>query len=196
MQSFDPQKYGAAVAKLLAEEPLCDLGPGRSVSARRDQLNALDTRSIAADHEVKDRKMAQCCLSGLWLLHDFLDESHTISQDIHTSSGSYWHGIMHRREPDYSNGKYWFRKVGQHPVFKELCLGANQLAAGEELDGSSKFLAHQSSWDPFQFIDLCELIARGGSSATLLCRRIAQLEWRLLFDHCYDQAIGIEKNIG
>ena len=45
--------------------------------------------------------MAACCLCGLWLLHDFLDESHSLSQEITTDTGSYWHGIMHRREPDY-----------------------------------------------------------------------------------------------
>src|SRR5207245_11135 len=59
---------------------------------------------------------AACVRSGLYLRFNFLDESHTISQGIHTVEGSYWHAIMHRREPDYSNAKHWFRKVGQHPV--------------------------------------------------------------------------------
>ena len=55
--------------------------------------------------------MAACCLAGVWLLHDYLDESHTISQRIDTPSGSFWHGIMHRREGDFSNAKYWFRPL-------------------------------------------------------------------------------------
>ena len=67
--------------------------------------------------------MAEGCLAGLWLLYDFLDESHTISQSLDTLEGSYWHGIMHRREPDYENAKYWFRRVPVHPIHAELAAG-------------------------------------------------------------------------
>ena len=49
--------------------------------------------------------MASACLAGLWLYHDYLDESHAVSQSIHTPAGSYWHGLMHRREPDFANPK-------------------------------------------------------------------------------------------
>ena len=52
---------------------------------------------------VRDRDMAATCRSGLWLYHDFLDEAHTISQEIETPEGSYWHALVHRREPDFSN---------------------------------------------------------------------------------------------
>jgi len=187
---FQPQKYGAAVADLLTDEPLCALGPGTPIVERRSKLSALDENAVVAPHPLADPDMARCCISGLWLLYDFLDESHRISQNIHTSSGSYWHGIMHRREPDYSNSKYWFRKAGDHAIFDSLCRAADELAANETLDAPSQFLIEQSAWDPFRFIDLCESVARGRSSTELLCKRIAQIEWRLLFDHCYDQAVG------
>ncbi|TWT69908.1 hypothetical protein [Crateriforma conspicua] len=54
--------------------------------------------------------------STLWLLAGDLDRSHSISQRLHTPNGSYLHGVMHRREGDYGNAKYWFRGAGQHPV--------------------------------------------------------------------------------
>src|SRR2546426_5983164 len=45
--------------------------------------------------------------AGLWLYVDNLERSHTVSQGIETSTGSFWHGIMHRREGDFSNSHHW-----------------------------------------------------------------------------------------
>ena len=61
----------------------------------------------------RHRELARACLAGLWLYHDFLDEAHRISQSLHGREGSYWHGIMHRREGDFANAKYWFHRVGR-----------------------------------------------------------------------------------
>jgi len=48
----------------------------------------------------------------LWLYVDDLGRSHEVSQGILTPLGSAWHGVMHRREGDFWNSKYWFRKAG------------------------------------------------------------------------------------
>src|SRR5689334_664586 len=58
--------------------------------------------------------------AGLWLYVDDLDRSHTISQGIHSPTGSLWHGIMHRREGDFSNSLYWMRRAESHPLFTTL----------------------------------------------------------------------------
>jgi hypothetical protein len=134
--------------------------------------------------------MASACLAGLYLLYDGLDESHAISQSIETPTGSYWHGIMHRREPDYGNAKYWFRRVGNHPVFATLVVAARELAASEKLDRPADFLVEQGAWDPFHFVDLCEAVAKGRSTSGMLCRQIQRRECELLFDHCYRAAIS------
>ena len=56
--------------------------------------------------------------SGLLLWNDDLDGCHKIAQELSDEFGAYLHGVMHRREPDYGNSNYWFRRVGDHPLFK------------------------------------------------------------------------------
>lgn len=176
--NFNPGQYGPVVAELLAGERLPELGPGSPNPAAGPQLRALSVESLFAGRNVVDRQLALCCLSGLWLWHDYLDESHAISQEIGSAEGSYWHGIMHRREPDYGNAKYWFRRVGKHPVFA-------MLSAQPE----TRSLLNASTWDPFAFVDLCEAIARGNDDREQLAREVARVEWQLLFDDCYRGAI-------
>jgi len=164
------------------------LGPGTPNEVLRPRLEAITVEQAFSGEPVVDRDAACCCLSAVWLWHDFLDESHTISQEIDTADGSYWHGIMHRREPDYGNAKYWFHRVPRHPIFEPLA--KSLVFAGGELTGPAKFLTTIKIWDPFKFVDLCEAIARGESPYEPLARDVARLEWQLLFDHCYRKAIG------
>ena len=187
MFSFDANKYGPAVAELLAGDRLCELGPGQP---NRDALGQLKKLSLADFvPNASSSEMVACCISGLWLWHDYLDESHEISQDLHSSEGSYWHGIMHRREPDYSNAKYWYRRVGEHSIFEPLAEHVAELSNEFDLDSSAAALASADGWDPYAFVDLCAEVARGKSSSRIFCRQVARLEWQLLFDYCFDQAM-------
>ena len=176
----------STIAELIESQIVPALGPGSPREALRTQLAALTVEKLFVGQKIVNQDAARCCLSGLWLLHDFLDESHTLSQEIETTDGAYWHAIMHRREPDYGNAKYWFRRVGRHPVFEPLAAQAHDLAMteGKNLDPAARFLAAQTEWEPFRFIDLCELIAHGKSHAEPLARRVARIEWDLLFAHC------------
>jgi hypothetical protein len=187
---FTPSAYGPSVEAILNGAPLCALGPGKPKAARRTALEALAPETIVEPHALVDRTMAQCCLAGLWLRHDFLDESHAISQQIKTPSGSYWHAIMHRREPDFGNSKYWFHRVGPHPVFEPLCAAARELAIDSRAGKATGALARQSQWDPFEFVDLCQRATDESSPLYSLCQQIQQREWELLFAYCHDRAAG------
>ncbi len=57
----------------------------------------------------------------LHLLNDDLTRSHEIAQSKEgVATFDYIHAIVHRREGDFSNSKYWFRQVGDHPVWAEV----------------------------------------------------------------------------
>jgi hypothetical protein len=168
------------------------LGAGTPDAGARAALDALTTKSAFAHAKFADRDLAACCLSGVWLLHDFLDESHKLSQEIDTPSGSYWHAIMHRREGDFGNSKYWFRRVGRHPVFGPLGERAHMAASLRDANASlgETRLRVGGEWDPLAFVDLCEAVARGRRHEIDLCLDIQQAEWELLFDYCYRGAVG------
>lgn len=175
------------IRPLLAEDRLNELVPGSPNVAIKPQLQELE-RVLPA--KAKDRAFASACLAGLWLYHDFLDESHAISQDLDTAEGSYWHAILHRREPDYGNSKYWFRRFSGHPIFSALCNEAAALAEQAGVPAGCEYLTRQKAWDPFAFVDLCESAARDKGSQQRLCRLIQRREWDLLFHYCHDRAFS------
>ena len=72
-------------------------------------------------------------------------------------------------------------------MFEPLRQAAAELAKDEP---RAEFLVRQQGWDPFAFIDLCEKSANNGSPTAMLCRRIQQREWELLFDFCYREAVS------
>ena len=59
--------------------------------------------------------------AGLHLLNDDLDRAHVIAQQHEGDpAADYWHAIVHRREGDYGDSKYWFARAGDHPVIREI----------------------------------------------------------------------------
>jgi hypothetical protein len=189
---FNPRNYGPAVTALLQHATCNELGPGTAESSMRSALAELAPETITAPRALCSRDMALAALAGLWLRYDFLDESHGISQNIDTSTGSFWHGIMHRREPDASNARYWFRRVGDHPIFGPLAGAAQRLAAESKAALPADFRWGAAPWDALRFVDLCEQARDGSGPLRRLCMQIQQREWELLFDYCYRQAIGGE----
>ncbi|HLJ11546.1 MAG TPA: hypothetical protein VKU82_10165 [Planctomycetaceae bacterium] len=126
--------------------------------------------------------------AGLNLWHDFDDECHQLAQSIEGQGadqlGDYWHAILHRREPDYSNAKYWFRQIGQQQIFRELAAFADS-TLGESTDARATTwrsrIRSASHWDPFAFVDLCEECGKDETTdLALAVRRIQFCEMSLL----------------
>lgn len=133
--------------------------------------------------------------AGLWQTNDWLDESHQCSQSIEgdgEGNGDYWHAIMHRREPDPSNSKYWFRRVGHHACFgslSEVAATALDESGSPEAASWKNRLGAPGNWDPFAFVDLCQATSRGGDTdLAQAARRIQWAEMLLLLVHTAEAA--------
>ncbi|HEX4146043.1 MAG TPA: hypothetical protein VHY91_21255 [Pirellulales bacterium] len=209
MGHFSVREYGPTLAELLASAEVNELGPGNPQSRARALLESLTPTSLTAPRKTGDRDMALACCAAIWLRFDFLDKSHQISQSLDTPEGSFWHGVMHRREPDFANAKYWFRRAGQHELYGPLAEEARNLV-GEEMAAASRrdqapgkggslvkngvlgkevrFLNEQEIWDPLRFVDLCDLALDASPPLHTFCMRLQQLEWEVMFAHCYHAA--------
>lgn len=126
--------------------------------------------------------------AGLFQWHDYLDESHELSQSIEGQGknqlGDYWHAIMHRREPDYSNAKYWFRRIGNQAIYCDLRLYADGVLEQSTAAAAPLWrerLTAGTKWDAFAFVDLCEECSQDETSElALAARRIQYAEMAML----------------
>ena len=150
-----PPEITAACADLFAILPLDAAMPHLLGShAPSNEVNkavhtALNSPAIASRPDLA---------AGLWLYADDLERSHALSQSLDDATGAYWHGIMHRREGDFSNGHYWMRRANRHPL-----------------------LQFHPDLDPDALIDDVAH-ARDGDRPALLSRQ--REEWQMLFQWC------------
>ncbi len=186
--TFEPARYGALVADVLSEPRLMPLDAGGVDEKGRRILADLTAADLFADFEIADADMARGCLAGLWLYVGDLDRSHGLSQGIETREGSYWHGIMHRREGDFSNAKYWFRRVSKHEIHAPLGNEAQRLTR-ESGEPHQTWMPNATVWDSFEFVDLCAAAIRESGALAAFCRRLQAREWELLFDYCFNAAV-------
>ena len=171
----------ADIYKLLATPEPPELGPGpREGVLPQAELNHALEKSLGPV-----QNQAQQLIRALLLLwHDHLDTAHEIAQDIDNADGAIVHGIMHRREPDYGNAKYWFRRTGAHAVYPLLAQRLNDLPKSPASTSLREKLAPNAQWDAFAFVDACERAARGGAGEqTRLLREVQRLETECLLDY-------------
>ncbi len=87
---------------------------------------------------IESVKSSPGVIAGFHLWNDDKDRCHEIAQKEQMGDLAYWHAILHRREGDFENAKYWYRAVGDsHPVIRQM-------------------KERHVKWDAYTFIDHCE----------------------------------------
>lgn len=168
---LDPSAYSRLVTR-----------DGGNATAR-DLLQSIQAKDLVAGDLARPDEGAGM-LAGLWLHFDWLDESHRISQGIETSTGSFWHAIMHRREGDFSNSKYWYARVGSHAAIPVLAAQAPGMLHALPAD-KSLLRPIASGWNPAAFVDLVEQVHQDPTDPRYpVTVALQRLEWQILFDQC------------
>jgi hypothetical protein len=155
------------------------LGPGPRPGVRSESGLARDLELVEGWRNLPpDRQELVRAMLLLW--HDHLEAGHTIAQGIGSADGAFVHGIMHRREPDYANATYWFRRVGAHPSFPEIARLAMPLSDSPEWRALG--LGARGVWDPFAFISACEQVQQGEGNPARerLLRELQRMESEVL----------------
>jgi hypothetical protein len=175
---LDPELFAAWQS---AMQTLVRPAINQSLSPRIPKwIQSIDAITMAGD--------AQACLhAGLWLLADDLPQAHAICQDIPTSYGSAWHAHLHRREADFSNAKYWWRRAsglrwtapGNPPLNDQILALLED--PPRELSGYTSELA--TRYDPARFVDLVQNYHQTAAAPALVA--VQRLEWACLFLQCY-----------
>lgn len=165
------------------EPPELGPGPRPSVLPRRD----LDARLDALFQSQQVHPAAALRLRATALLyHDHHDPAHDIVQDLTDADSALIHAILHRREPDYWNARYWFRRFDAHPVY--LALGRrlpSLVTAGQE--ELARQLTLPGMFDPFAFVDECEAVERkpADDPKVIWLRRVQHAEFEEVSDHLF-----------
>jgi hypothetical protein len=175
---LDLSHFTHEVAALLGDADT-RLMPLAKESVARDQ--ALTLRGTPARNLFPEASSPEASLAGLLLYLGFWNDAHEVAQNVGSTEGNYWHAIVHRMEPDASNSKYWFKRVGEHAIFPDLLKAANTIVSTDPV-GAMRL---GSRWNPAAFVDFCEEARqRPGSSQERVAMEIQQAEWELLMDWC------------
>lgn len=133
---------------------------------------------------VHQQKMATAAIS-LW--NDDLPTAHAVFQADDSADASLWHAILHRREGDFSNSKYWLARAGAHPVYPVLTRLAAPLLTSPDV--ASVFLPlKRAGWSAPGFADAVrQLVETDDPAGRSLAVHLQRLEWQALFYHCARQ---------
>lgn len=176
------KSYSEFIDRILRTEKLLEkLTPSEPLDwdlPRR--IREADDAALAGDQAIGAPAPFALVRGGLLYAVDALAPAHVIFQEAAGDLGAYWHGMLHRREGDFDNARYWFRRAGAPPFFAAL----HRVASGVSPD-----MARQSGWDPYLFTGQCEQARFGAEELVGEMVKLQRIEFDAIFDYCWRQAM-------
>lgn len=184
MQTTTRDTNNAAFWKAIGTAEPPSLGPG----PRRNRLSTaeLRTRLTPFNRSGNGECNPRSLLEAVALLyHDHHDLAHDLVQDLACQEGVLIHAILHRREPDYWNAKYWFRRVTDHPMYRSLTVRLQALESSTASEEWMPELLLADSFDPISMVDACEKVEGKDENlpAVTFLREVQQMEFECLVEH-------------
>jgi hypothetical protein len=140
----------------------------------------------------RDLDLASTALAGMWLWFDFEPQTHALVQGHSEGTGALWHAILHRREGDFANAKYWVRQVGRHPAYPSIGARVAEMLRDMPADKSLLRLA-AAAWDPGAMVDFVAEVERSNDPIRRrLAVEIQRCEWQTLFEWTVMHAAGVD----
>ncbi|MCH7904666.1 MAG: hypothetical protein IH944_08905 [Armatimonadetes bacterium] len=121
-----PEDVREACTELFERLPIEQAMPAPVVQSGQEDLYPLVEKALKS----AAIKSNPYLVAGIWLYVDDLQKSHVVSQGLDDPTGAYWHAIMHRREGDFWNSKYWLRQTQRH----EACASIDRYDAERLVD--------------------------------------------------------------
>lgn len=129
-----------------------------------------------------DARFVPLVRAGLFYHHNALDDAHRLVQEATGDAAAYWHAMIHRRERDFENARYWLRRAGEQPSFAEMQARASEVSSN---------MGRQMTWDPFLLVHLAEQLRFGAEDVRAEVVGLGRVEFEVFFDYCYRQANGV-----
>ena len=166
----------------LQDELLAKLTPSEPLSTTLLlRVRGADDAAVSGGQTIGHAGNFALVRGGLFYAIDALDEAHAFFQEAKGDLGSYWHGMMHRREGDFDNARYWFRRAGRLPCFSKMHEAARE---------HSPTMAKQPTWDAYLLTGQCEQVKFGAAEILPECAALQRVEFEVLLDYCWRQSMA------
>ena len=166
----------SVIKDLFYTNSLPSLGPEK----REDSLDLTKCEGLI-ENALKFSSTEQQALirSALLLWHDHLEASHEISQCLNSKDGNFLHALMHRREPDFLNTKYWLNQTGQYKAYSEIAKRSKILLKEDSLPK-----LFTGEWNPYAMVDSVEH-AKPNTQTYKTLQKIQQIEMEIFIETNY-----------